>query len=420
MDDNVSDSGGSVASEAGSGSPLSDLTFKLDDIANIISCLYTLSVTIRQPAHQDRLRGYAEIDLSHYESFDNQHVREKFPNAKPFLIKRLVNANTQRRQYFHRAAEIANRFKHVEPAISVDKPTLPALDNMAVSVSVSKSTHTHPIHRDAQPAIESESDGDETATSFGTMMETGGAKLLKVPDPPDADRAFAGDAFQCPYCYSLIIVKNSRAWQYVSISLCVCRIGTNYFLRQHVFRDLRPYVCTFDSCTKLNRLFETLHDWYDHEVRQHRREWYCAECAVAFPISSSFARHLEETHSAEKQDVLALVGTCERAMSTPQQCPLCTVQSEHTAHQLRSHLGLHMQQLALFTLPGLGVDGGGRRSVRGGLGLGVVGSGVGVSGLGFYSNPSEGRLGEDEGGLGGGGGGAEESHGAGEVSGGYE
>ena len=66
--------------------------------------------------------------------------------------------------------------------------------------------------------IEAESEGSQTATSFGTIMETGKVKLLKVPDPPDADVVFAGNAFQCPYCYYLIIVKSPRAWRYASIS----------------------------------------------------------------------------------------------------------------------------------------------------------------------------------------------------------
>ena len=107
---------------------------------------------------------------------------------------------------------------------------------------------------------------------------------------------------------------------------------------------------------KPNWLFETRHDWYDHEVRHHRREWYCAECTLAFPTSFKLTHHLTEKHPAlvvKGQDVSALVDNCERALSGPQKCPLCTVQLEYTVHQLRSHLGRHMQQLALFTLPRL-------------------------------------------------------------------
>jgi len=117
-------------------------------------------------------------------------------------------------------------------------------------------------------------------------------------------------------------------------------------LRRHVFRDLQPYICTFDSCTKPNHLFETRHDWYDHEVQHHRREWYCAECTVTFSTSSGFTRHLKGIHPVflcGEQDVTALVSGCERAMSGPQQFPLCVGQSEHAAQQLRSRLGQHMQ-----------------------------------------------------------------------------
>ncbi|KAF8418442.1 hypothetical protein EV426DRAFT_707592 [Tirmania nivea] len=410
LDDTVSDSGSAASSD----SPLSDFVFKLDDIANIISCLYNLSAAMRQPVPQDRLKKYAAIDLSHYESFDNRHVLEKFPNAKPFLIQRLGNANTQRRQYFRyrllHYEKIAQGVEQVGPATSVPESLYTDLhavhhdadlaqdnyitsqratnDDAATVITAAKTSTTISIVPKGtvvrtQPTldiIETESDGGQTATSYGTIMETGKVKLLKVPDPPNADHVFDGNAFQCPYCYSLIIVQNSRAWQ------------------RHVFRDLRPYVCTFDSCTKPNRLFETRHDWYDHEVRHHRREWYCAECTVTCTTSSNFSHHIKKFHPAlsDVHDISALVENCERVVSTPQQCPLCTVQSEHTTKGLRSHLGRHMQQLALFTLPRLEVDDNGGEDVPSEAGLrGMESSSEedkdNMSELEFHSNSSEDR-----------------------------
>ena len=257
FDDKVSDSD-SASSESGNSSPLSDLVFKLDDIANIISCLYTLSVAMRQPAPQDRLRKYGEIDMSHYEFFDNQHALEKFPSANPCLIKRLGNANTQRRQYFRYRLlhhEKIAKGLDVGPAVSVDKPTIRGLladpvqgNYMSSRSAINQGAGTVITSQDTGAVItshgtgtvitsttisivpkgtvlrtldtiEAESDGGKTATSYGTIMETENSKvkLLRVPDPPDADHVFAGNAFQCPYCYSLIIVSNSKAWQYVSI-----------------------------------------------------------------------------------------------------------------------------------------------------------------------------------------------------------
>lgn len=80
--------------------PCLNLVFILDDTADIISCLYNLSVAIRQPAPQDRLKKYGTIEMLHFRESDEKHVREKFPSAEPFLIQRLGSANTQRRKYF--------------------------------------------------------------------------------------------------------------------------------------------------------------------------------------------------------------------------------------------------------------------------------------------------------------------------------
>jgi len=224
----------------------------LNDIVTIISCLCTLSVAMRQPVPQDRFPKYAEIDMSHYELFDNQYVLEKFPKANPLLIKRLGNANTQRRQYFKyrllHHERIAKGLEGMGSVISVDKSTPPGLDvldsdpvqgnDMSSRSATNQDTLTGTEGEVITAAKTSttisnvpkssvESDGGQTATSFGTIMEEAAGnskvKLLKVPDPPDADRVFAGNAFQCPYCCTMIIVKNSKAWQYVLKSPYACR-----------------------------------------------------------------------------------------------------------------------------------------------------------------------------------------------------
>jgi len=87
-------------------------------------------------------------------------------------------------------------------------------------------------------------------------------------------------------------------------------------------------------------------------------------------------------------------------MSGPQQCLLCVGQSGHAAQQLRSHLGRHMQQLALFTLPRLGIgqdEEGDLASEAGLIGRESSDEDEGeMSGLEFDSNQSEDRPGEDE------------------------
>lgn len=61
--------------------------------------------------------------------------------------------------------------------------------------------------------------------------------------------------------------------------------------------------------------------------------------------------HLRVTHPSidpgKQSD--AVVDRCERAIQSGQPCPICNV--EFMPRQLQSHLGRHMQQLAIFALP---------------------------------------------------------------------
>lgn len=259
LEDDDSHSGRSTTPRDGAGAALSDIVFMLADIAHIVSCLYNLrvSIALEQPVRQDRLRKYAEIDVLHYKVFDKQHVLEKFKftDTNHFLISRLGNANTQRRQYFRyrllHHAKIARGLESTAPYTKIeDEPVASGAElpdaNLLLSVT-DHSTQDNPLlinqSRDTatvitgamtsttisivpgsavvrtQSAIDdvvAESDGGQTATSFGTIMDAGTVTLLRVPAPPNADYVFAGNPFQCPYCYTLIQVNSSKAWRYVS------------------------------------------------------------------------------------------------------------------------------------------------------------------------------------------------------------
>ncbi|KAI5793544.1 ankyrin repeat-containing domain protein [Pyronema domesticum] len=84
----------------------------------------------------------------------------------------------------------------------------------------------------------------------------------------------------------------------------------------------------------------------------HRREWLCSQCNSSFPKSDSFRKHLEKEHhkrmATDQIDVMVERGS--RATEHMQKYPLC--QTKLNPCQLRSHLGRHMEQIALFILPG--------------------------------------------------------------------
>ena len=71
----------------------------------------------------------------------------------------------------------------------------------------------------------------------------------------------------------------------------------NFYPRRHVFRDLQPYICTFENCAKPDRLFGSRQDWYDHEFQDHRREWFCAICTQACPTPTALEEHVKISHA---------------------------------------------------------------------------------------------------------------------------
>ena len=125
--------------------------------------------------------------------------------------------------------------------------------------------------------------------------------------------------------------------------------------RKHVFKDLRPYVCTSERCLKAAQLFECRNDWYDHEVQFHRREWYCDDCEESFCAQGDFKDHLKTDHENlfSNSKFTAAINRCEKASFDDQPCPICQGLQKYSYTRLRSHLARHMQQLALFTLPSL-------------------------------------------------------------------
>ncbi|KFY70285.1 hypothetical protein V498_10372, partial [Pseudogymnoascus sp. VKM F-4517 (FW-2822)] len=196
--------------------------------------------------------------------------------------------------------------------------------------------------------------------------------MLTVPPPPKF--AFPtrfgfpkipfeyGQPFQCPYCFTEQTVENRSAW------------------KTHVFRDLKPYVCTFSECEML--MFRSRNEWFAHELQNHRREWACQFCQHSpFTTVSDFSKHTETAHAAvlRSSPLKALIMISEEPIDNilSTACPLCDdwetdmVRKQAILESVcpspnrldktdglrskpklfRRHLGRHMEQLALFALP---------------------------------------------------------------------
>ena len=124
-----------------------------------------------------------------------------------------------------------------------------------------------------------------------------------------------------------------------------------------MYRDLQPYMCTFNSCSMADNMFERRSQWFNHELQIHRREWCCNEDHhEAFQDKDLFIEHLRHTHSELNlpTDLESVISLFERPVSTSTtSCPFCKNDETKglSMKNLEKHLARHMEMLALFALP---------------------------------------------------------------------
>ncbi|KIW09892.1 hypothetical protein PV08_11993 [Exophiala spinifera] len=137
---------------------------------------------------------------------------------------------------------------------------------------------------------------DDTASTSGASQTSyapslwEGSDRLTVPPPPKASAN--GQPFECPYCFYIVMVRNKASWV------------------RHVFRDLMPYTCIFPECTVPNQLYNSRREWFHHMRSSHRSE-----------------------------------------LESQAHCPLQCGATSISAVQLESHVGRHLEELALFAIP---------------------------------------------------------------------
>jgi hypothetical protein len=124
--------------------------------------------------------------------------------------------------------------------------------------------------------------------------------------------------------------------------------------RAHLIHDLRPYVCTYENCETPGQPYESRHDWVRHENANHRKIWRCLEHAdQAFKDINEYQIHLEAEHalhigSASMNRIAHVSELTSAVMDRP--CPVCSVVLD-TPKALHSHIALHLERLAFFSLP---------------------------------------------------------------------
>ncbi|RPB29195.1 hypothetical protein L211DRAFT_882026, partial [Terfezia boudieri ATCC MYA-4762] len=305
----------------------------LADITHIITCLYRFSMATRNATPRDRLHKITSIEISHFEYWDIAHIGTKFPTAESYLIQRLGKANTRRRQlmkYYRQHHGTIARYINQERESGF---IIKASTTIANSTAVKSQTTVSTIKQDAFHVYDVPPGPDDDQVSQTSYATSANHQRIRIAQPPNPDAAYNGTPFECPYCFQIISIRDRCAW------------------RKHVYRDLQPYICTYKDCARPEKQYSSLHDWYGHEIQVHRREWYCNVCSKTMLNRALFEEHVEQTHPeiSVHSNIKTLTSQCERAKTSDEVCPLCGCALAYS--EVKKHLGGHLQEIALFTLP---------------------------------------------------------------------
>ncbi|KAK1763703.1 Metallo-dependent phosphatase-like protein [Phialemonium atrogriseum] len=241
----------------------------LDDITTYVDCLLDLAPSLDNPALDMQFESSGEASSLDKESFvaSNEEaliycrrLRDRFSDLPKYLVERLAEANVLR------AAELRSlrsRPSKQDPQIAddmVSESLFTTTDHRVTDTTKSTvpSSSVFSNSFDFKIPTRRLSDGASEATfaSFSTAQSTFNQGRPRVPPMPELE----GNGFNCPSCSARIVdITSRKAW------------------KKHVFDDLRPYVCTFETCDEPMALYNHSAMWAQHEV-SHSESSRLSEC----------------------------------------------------------------------------------------------------------------------------------------------
>ncbi|KAK3386875.1 hypothetical protein B0H63DRAFT_468525 [Podospora didyma] len=325
------------------GSSESELSQLLEDIGGVVDCLLRLSVTISNPAPHDQFKSRAGVEaIAHYEPWDIQHVRNKFTDLEPRVTERLGISLTRRRKYFKYREEHNTRLRE---GLEIEHETPVVVEVVGcerTTVASSLPQHLKDAESAAVPKVDAEEPVafdfcDDQSEASGTSYAPSAANPgeLRVPRIPEE---YINGPFMCPFCYTMVSIDSRHAW------------------KKHVFRDLRPYVCLDPDCTMPHEQYARRKQWARHMREEHWKTWTCSlGCSTEFDSAEKFQTHVQATHADDiATDNIRTLSNLSSHLDLSKaegNCPLCPEFELKNSHQHESHVGNHLEQLALFALP---------------------------------------------------------------------
>ncbi|KAK0614453.1 hypothetical protein B0T14DRAFT_528535 [Immersiella caudata] len=379
----------------------------LDIMSECVSSLFRISVLIQQATPRDRfVKALQDRRDPFNEQFDINHVQERYPKLasqdKKWLVERLGRAITSRRQFIRYCREHRERLEQPDHKKILDQAqssqpvlltsmgnfpggdqqnpnndTLPRsdqprygdmIDPTAPTLWTRPSTKASTLDPArvraamAEPqAIDDADDADDGKTYSSAASSIGldeGQSRLELPTLADVSQG--NREFECILCCGIKKFTRGRAW------------------RRHAYHDLKAYVCTLGEGECGLEMFGDQKAWFDHELKQHRRQWTCAVCKYGpYRSLDTLKAHAGARHpEVDGTQLRTLIDVSQAPLAAipAQDCPFCDEWEQKLRQtlpqfnssgqglgpdvvvtvdprQFRRHVGTHLQQLALFAVP---------------------------------------------------------------------
>ncbi|ETS81698.1 hypothetical protein PFICI_06700 [Pestalotiopsis fici W106-1] len=236
------------------------------DLQTDTLCLMELGELFREPV-VDSVRD-AETSASHeallgwapYQAFCDK-VGTRFPLAVQLLVARLGKANYER-------CIRCQQLRHNQEIKTVTEDSR----NPPLYLAPKGSTFHDSGLGSSIPSATSYA---ETMLSYGSTN----GRSVHVPALPSDGKS--RKPFACLVCGKLVNISNNSAW------------------KQHIYSDLRPWLCLDMSCSNGDTSFENRNDWISHLALDHNLEprWRSFECPLCHAETGAgkvaVTRHLE-------------------------------------------------------------------------------------------------------------------------------
>ncbi|KAJ0141333.1 Protein ecm33 [Fusarium oxysporum f. sp. albedinis] len=271
-------------------SPETEMEQVLAHIANAIGNLSYLGAELREPLADGRITD----ETSPYEPFDVQHVRSKYPGVDKVIAERLGKDISARRKLFQGqdSTELSSYPSGGPPA---DEPTLETLFNELDLEDLNyQGSEQEEIY-----------DENSSETSYIASEDLRAHQI-----PPLPQKAADGGPFRCPFCNKMMRGLSTKTW------------------KEHVYRDLQPYLCLEHNCSMPHHRYARRRDWMNHVLQEHWTVFVCPFGCSLKTTSRSKCREHCQTHGGEKEpseieDLVQIRIANKTEIPEKTACPLC-------------------------------------------------------------------------------------------------